>query len=436
MNEKKSVFLSMNSDIMHNGHIKIIARAAELGDVTVGILSDTAENEYRNYPVVPYEERSALVSSLKGVVRVVPVEELDCRETLLEIKPDIVVHGDDWRTGLLAPVRKRVLEALESYGGKLVEFPYTHNVYISEIEEEARRVLAMPERRRPRLRQLLAMDRPVRVMEAHNGLTGLIVEKTEVEVGETIRQFDAIWISSLTDSTAKGKPDTELVDATSRLDTIEQVMEVTTKPIIVDGDSGGLIEHFQYFVATLERIGVSAVIIEDKVGLKRNSLFGAAAGQHQDSIEGFCEKITAGKSVLRTPDFMVIARIESLILEQGMEDALKRAHAYVRAGANGVMIHSRKKSPDEIFEFCERFSAQDSETPIIVVPTSYNDITEEELGKHGISIVIHANHLIRAAFPAMESAARIILENGRSREADDICMPIKKILTLIPAASR
>lgn len=428
----KSVFLSINADIVHSGHIRIVERAAGLGELTVGVLSDEARNEYGDCPAVPFEERAGVVAAIRGVSHVVPVRSLDCRNELLELKPDIVVHGDNWRTGMFAPVRERVLSTLATYGGELVEFPYTYDARLASLEEASRRELAMPERRRPRFRRLLQMGRPVRAMEAHNGLTGLIVERTQVEAEGELRQFDAIWVSSLTDSTAKGKPDTELVDTTSRIETIEQIMEVTTKPIILDGDSGGLIEHFQFFVSTLERIGVSAVIIEDKVGLKRNSLFGADAGQRQDGVEHFCNKIAAGKAVLTTSDFMIVARIESLILGKGVDDALRRAFAYVAAGADGVMIHSRSESPDEVFEFMRRFRAKDAKTPIIVVPTTYNQTTERELGEAGANVVIYANHLIRSALPAMQAVARSILRNGRSFEAEDRCASIDQTISLIP----
>lgn len=270
------------------------------------------------------------------------------------------------------------------------------------------------------------------MLEAHNGITGLIVEKTRVETPQGIRQFDAMWVSSLCDSTAKGKPDIELVDMTSRLNTIEEIMEVTTKPIILDGDTGGLVEHFVYNVQTLERMGVSAVVIEDKKGLKKNSLFGVNAQQQQDSIEGFCEKIAAGKNAQKTKDFMIFARCESLILEQGMEDALTRCRAYVNAGVDGIMIHSRQKTPDEVYAFCDAFRAEFPHVPIMVVPTTYNSVTEQELAAHGVNIVIHANHLIRSAFPAMQKTARTILANSRSLEADALCMSIKEILTLLP----
>ena len=240
-----------------------------------------------------------------------------------------------------------------------------------------------------------------------------------------------MWVSSLCDSTAKGKPDIELVDMTSRFRTIDDVMEVTTKPIIFDGDTGGLTEHFVYTVRSLERMGVSAIIIEDKTGLKKNSLFGTEVEQTQDSIEHFCEKISAGKKVQLTDDFMIIARIESLILERGMDDALTRAHAYVEAGADGIMIHSRKKEPTEILEFCDKFRKNNKKTPIVVVPSSFNCITEAELSEHGVNIVIYANQLTRSAFPAMEKTAKDILKFHRAKEVDSRLMPIKDIISLI-----
>lgn len=372
-----------------------------------------------------------MFEALKGVNRVVVQESLDYTEILEELRPDYVVHGDDWRTGYQAGIRQKVIETLKAWGGELKEFPYTHTP-TEETLSSLDQLLSLPESRRSRLRKLLQYKPCLSVLEAHNGITGLIVEKTKVETSRGIRQFDAMWVSSLCDSTAKGKPDIELVDMTSRLNTIEEIMEVTTKPIILDGDTGGQVEHFVYNVQTLERMGVSAVVIEDKKGLKKNSLFGVDAQQQQDTIEGFCEKIAAGKNAQKTKDFMIFARCESLILEQGMEDALTRCRAYVNAGVDGIMIHSRQKTPDEVYAFCDAFRQSCPHVPIMVVPTTYNSVTEEELAAHGVNIVIHANHLIRSAFPAMQKTARTILENGRSLEADGLCMSIKEILALLP----
>jgi len=426
------VFLSMSTDVVHNGHINIISKAAELGEVTVGVLTDEAIAKYKRYPLTPFEERSRLIENIKGVSKVVAQDDIDYTKILMDLKPDIVVHGDDWVSGPQAHIRQQVINTLESYGGKLQEFPYTISEAAEAFESKTVERLSMPDNRRARLKNLLAIKKPVTALEAHNGLTGLIVEKTMVPKGNGIAQFYAMWISSLTDSTAKGKPDIELVDNTSRLTTINQIMEVTTKPIILDADSGGLVEHFTFLVQTLERIGVSAVIIEDKIGLKRNSLFGAGVGQQQDSIEHFCEKISAAKAVQKTDDFMVIARCESLILEQGMDDALERTRAYVHAGADGIMIHSRKKDPAEIFEFVEKFRAEFPDVYLVVVPTTFAAVYEEEWAERGVNIVIYANHLIRAAFPAMKNTAETILKNGRCKEANEQIMPIKEVLTLIP----
>ena len=427
----KQVYICFSTDIIHNGHLSILKKAAELGTVTAGLLTDEAVASYKHYPLLPLEERVAMFQSLKYVHDVVIQETLDYTDVLRRLKPDIVVHGDDWLVGYQANIRQKVIDVLMGWGGELVEFPYTHTP-TEETLSTLDALLSLPETRRSRLRRLLSCKPCLSVCEAHNGITGLIVEKTAVETPAGRRQFDAMWVSSLCDSTAKGKPDIELVDMTSRLRTLEEIMEVTTKPIILDGDTGGLVEHFVYNVQTLERMGISAIIIEDKKGLKKNSLFGAGVGQVQDSIEDFCHKIAAGKAARKTRDFMIIARCESLILEQGMEDALTRCHAYVKAGADGIMIHSKSKTPDEVYTFCDAFRRVDPKTPIIVVPTTYNGATEAELAAHGVNVVIHANHLIRSAFPAMQATARSILENGRSREADQLCMSIKEILTLLP----
>ena len=427
----KQVYICFSTDIIHNGHLSILKKAADLGEVTVGILTDEVVASYKHYPLIPLDERIAMFESLKYVKRVVVQETLDYTDVLNQLRPDVVVHGDDWLVGYQANIRAKVIETLKQWNGELVEFPYTHTP-TEETLSSLDSLLSLPETRRSRLRKLMAYKPCISVCEAHNGITGLIVEKTAVDTPNGRKQFDAMWVSSLCDSTAKGKPDIELVDMTSRLNTLEEIMEVTTKPIILDGDTGGQIEHFVYNVQTLERMGISAVIIEDKKGLKKNSLFGTGVGQMQDSIEDFCMKIAAGKNAQKTRDFMIIARCESLILEQGLEDALQRCHAYVKAGADGVMIHSKSKTPDEVYAFCDAFRAVDAKTPIIVVPTTYNTATEEELAAHGVNVVIHANHLIRSAFPAMQATAKSILTHSRSKEADALCMSIKEILNLLP----
>ena len=344
-----------------------------------------------------------------------------------------MVHGDDWCQGFQKPIRDEVTSILASYGGKLVEYPYSADQKYVDIQARARADIAMPDIRRGRLRRMIEAKGLITAMEAHDGLTGLIVENTVVHQDGGGHQFDAIWVSSLCDSTAKGKPDIELVDMTSRFRTIEDITEVTTKPIIFDGDTGGKTEHFVYTVRSLERLGVSMVIIEDKTGLKKNSLFGTEVVQTQDSIESFSEKIRAGKKAQRTKEFMICARIESLILEQGMEDALTRAFAFVEAGADAIMIHSRKEDPGEIQEFIEEFRKKNKNTPIVLVPTSFNSIKEEEWKERGANIIIYANQLMRAEVPAMKRAAEIILENHRAQECDEMLMPFKDIICMIPA---
>ncbi len=429
---ERTVYMCFSTEYIHTGHIAIIKRAKRLGRLTIGVLSDEAVASFRRFPLMPFEERKALVANIAGVERVVEQKTLSYAENLRALRPDYVVHGDDWVSGFQKPVREEVLSVLSEYGGKLVEYPYSRDPKYKELDKLHRAELSMPDLRRGRLKKLINMKGLVTAIEAHSGITGLIAEKTTVLQDGKTYQFDAMWISSLCDSTAKGKPDIELVDMTSRFRTIDDIMEVTTKPIIFDGDTGGLTEHFIYTVRSLERMGVSMVIIEDKTGLKRNSLFGTEVAQTQDSVENFCAKISAGKKAQKTHDFMICARIESLILEQGMEDALSRAFAYVEAGADAIMIHSRKKDPTEIFEFVSRFREKDSVTPIVVVPTSFNAVTEEEFKKRGVNVVIYANQLTRSGFPAMQKTARTILENHRAKEADDLCMSIKEIINLIP----
>ena len=427
----KTVYTCFCTDVIHDGHIHIIEEAHKYGKVIVGALSDEALIRYNKFPTISLEERIRLYEGIDGVEKVVVQDSMMYDRIIEELHPDYVVHGDNWKTGPESAIRENVLALLSAYGGELIEVGYTYSPAVKKIDQQLKEKLAMPEYRRQRLRQLIEMTPVVKVMEAHSGLTGLIVEKTVVERGGLLDQFDAMWVSSLCDSTAKGKPDIELVDMSSRLRTIDDIMEVTTKPIILDGDTGGLTEHFVYNVRTLERMGVSAVIIEDKTGLKKNSLFGTDVEQTQASIEEFSAKIAAGKAAQLTDDFMIIARIESLILEKGMEDALARAAAFTAAGADGIMIHSRKKDPAEILEFCDRFRETDPKTPIVVVPSSFNVITEEELAEHGVNIVIYANQLTRSAFPAMRQTAEDILKYHRAKEVDERLLPIKDIITLI-----
>ena len=430
--ENRTVYMCFASDIIHGGHISIIRKAQRLGKLIIGVLSDEAVASYKRMPLVPASERRVMFENISGVYKVVDQATLSYRENLEKYKPSVVVHGDDWTSGFQRPIRDEVTAILSGYGGKLVEYPYSSDPKYAQIDARTRADLAMPDIRRGRLKRMLDAKGLITAMEAHDGLTGLIVENTVVYQNGGAHQFDAMWISSLCDSTAKGKPDIELVDMTSRFRTIEDITEVTTKPIIFDGDTGGKTEHFVYTVRTLERLGVSMVIIEDKTGLKKNSLFGTEVQQTQDSIESFSEKIRAGKRAQRTKEFMICARIESLILERGMEDALARAYAFVEAGADAVMIHSRKKDPSEIEEFIGKFREKDKTTPVVLVPTSFNSVTEEEWKQRGANIVIYANQLMRAEVPAMQRAARTILENHRAEECDEMLMPFKDIIRLIP----
>ena len=429
----KKVYVAMSADIIHPGHLNIIREAAQLGEVTVGVLTDAAIASYKRLPYMSYEQRAAVVAALKGVVQVIPQEQLDYIPNLRKLKPDFVVHGTDWREGVQAKTRQGVIDVLAEWGGRLVEPEYTPGISSTLLNKAIREVGTTPDIRRRRLRRLLDAKPIVRVMEAHSGLSGLIVENAFVMKDNKRREFDAMWLSSLTDSTLKGKPDNESVDVTSRLRTVNDILEITTKPIIYDGDSGGLPEHFAFLVRSLERLGVSAVIIEDKVGLKQNSLFEVGNVQSQATVEDQCHKIKVGKQAQVTDEFMVIARCESLIAGKGEDDAIVRCRAYCGAGADGIMIHSKAKTPDEIFSFVRRFRAEVSaDKPIVVVPSTYAQVTEQELADAGVNVVIYANHLLRAAYPAMRRTAERILECGRAQEASaEFCMPIKEIISLI-----
>ena len=435
------IYIGMSADLLHPGHLNIINKARNLleqnggGELIIGLLTDRAITSYKRLPYMNWEQRKIVVENVKGVTQVIPQETLDYVPNLLKIKPDYVLHGDDWKTGVQAKTRQRIIDVMSQWGGKVIDIPYTEGISSTQLNKTLKEIGTTPEIRCHRLRRLLNSKDIVTICESHNGLSGLIVENTYIEENGKKIEFDGIWISSLTQSAAQAKPDIGYLDTTTRMATLNDILEVTTKPIIYDGDNGGPQEHFVFTVKTLERLGVSAIIIEDKVGLKKNSLFGVEVFQEQDTPEDFAQKIKAGKQAQVTEDFMIIARIESLILEQGMDDAINRAKTYLDAGVDGIMIHSRKNTFDEIKEFATLYNQLPNRKPLVVVPSSYNQVTEEELIKNGINIVIYANHLLRAAYPAMVNTAKSILENHRCKEAsNEYCMKIKDIITLIPGA--
>lgn len=430
----KTVYVGMSADLIHPGHINLLEKASEYGNVVVGLLTDSAIASYKRVPTMDWEKRKTVIGSLKFVDEVIAQETLDYTHNLKRLRPDFVVHGDDWKTGVQSTVRESVIKTLDEWGGKLVEVPYTEGISSTQLTEALREVGSSPSARLSRLRRILNAKKLSRFIEVHSGITGLIAEKSEFKDDNKFHEFDGMWASSLTDSVNRGKPDIEAVDTSSRVLSLGDVLEVTTKPLIYDGDTGGKEQHFQFTVRALERQGISAVVIEDKTGLKRNSLFGTDVEQSLEEPEIFSSKIRAGKSAQTTDDFMIFARLESLILGYGVQDALDRAKAYLEAGADGIMIHSKSSSPDEVFDFCAEYQKLENRRYLIVVPTTYNAVTESELEIAGVNIVIYANHLLRAAYPAMLNAAESILQNGRSLELDSEIFPIGKLLELIPGA--
>ena len=428
----KKVYIGMSADLIHPGHLNIIQKGTELGSIVIGLLTDEAIASYKRLPFLTYEQRKIILENIKGVDRVIPQTTLDYVPNLVKEKPDYVLHGDDWKEGIQKHTRQRVIETMAQWHGEVIDIPYTKGISSTMINKSLKEIGITPENRMKRLRRLILAKPIVRIMESHSGLTGLIIESCSVNKNGKMIEFDGLWSSSLVDSTIKGKPDIEAVDITSRMNSLSNVLECTTKPIIYDADTGGRIEHFIFTLKTLERNGISAVIIEDKTGLKKNSLLGTSVFQEQDSIEHFCEKIKAGKKVQITEDFMIIARIESFIVGKDLDDAIQRAFAYVDAGADGIMIHSKNKNGDDIRSFCSTFRSKNENTPIIVVPTTYNHITEEEFIEMGVNVIIYANHLLRASYPAMCKVAESILTHGRSLEADNDCLSIEKLLELIP----
>ncbi len=432
----KSVYVSISGDFIHHGIINIIEEASKYGVVTVGCLTDSAITEFKNLPILSFQHRKKVLQNIKGVSKVVPQENWDDSITIKLLKPDFIVHGDDWQEGSQSRIRENCIKVLNSYGGKLIEIPYTTDISAIQLGRDLYSNRASPSQRQQLLRRLINSKKIVRIMEAHSPISALISENMFFEGEYNSRRFDGFWSSSLTDSTEMGKPDIEVLDLSHRTKNISDIFDVTTKPLIIDLDTGGIPEHFVHSVNRLDRLGVSAVIIEDKTGLKRNSLFGNDVVQTQAEMNEFAEKIKIGKAAQVSKDFMIIARIESLILEKGMADACSRGRAYINAGADGIMIHSRQKSPREVLEFAKFHKSKFPDTPLFCVPSSYNEITAEELGSSGFDVVIYANHLMRASYKAMYDTASGILKNDRSLEIEDKLISINEILKLIPSTGR
>ncbi len=431
INKNKISYVALSADVLHEGHINILKIASKYGKVVVGLLTDKAIVSYKKLPYLNFDQRLVVVKNIRYVYKVVPQNTLDHTENLIRIKPDYVIHGDDWKKGILKKTRGQVIRTLSKWGGKLIEPKYTNNFSSSNFKKKIYEIGTTPDIRRERLKRLIDSKELVRFLESHSPLSGLIIENLKVKNGNNFSEFDGMWSSSLTDSTVRGKPDNQSVDYSTRINSLGEILDVTTKPVIFDGDNGGRIEHISYLVRTLDRLGVSAVVFEDKIGLKKNSLYLDQKGAKQDSIKDFCKKIEKASNVKISKNLMIVARIESLILNKGMKDALKRADAYSEAGSNLILIHSKKNNPNEIIEFAKKFQKSKHYKPLIAVPSSYSGVKEEQLVKSGIKVIIYANHLLRASYPAMLKTAKIILKNKRSKEAEKNIFPIKEILNLI-----
>jgi len=426
-----SVYVAFSADILHEGHINILKHAARLGKVIVGLLTDEAITSFKKLPHFNYKQREIILKNIRYVSRVVKQKTLDYSYNLKKYKPDYVVHGDDWKSGIQKDTRAKVIKTLKSWSGKLVEIPYTKDISSTQIKKKILETGTTPELRKSKLGRLMQAKDIVRILETHNAIGGLIIENININQNNKFIEFDGMWSSSLTDSVSRGKPDNQSVDISTRISGLNEILEVTTKPFIFDADNGGRIEHISYTVKSLERSGVSAMVIEDKVGLKRNSLFGDQKKTYQDSIKGFCKKLRAAKKSKISDDFKIIARIESFILGKNLADALKRANAYSKAGADAILIHSKEKTPKEIFSFAKKFRKSKFYKPMIAVPSTYSTTTEAQLIKNGFKIVIYANHMMRASYPAMVNAAKQILKNKRSSSLEKKITPIKEILTLV-----
>ena len=429
--KNKIVYVPMGADIIHSGHLNILKHAQKYGEVVIGLFTDSAIAEYKRLPLIGYSQRYDIIKNIKGVSKVVAQDTWDYSKNLNKLKPDYVVHGDDWKKGVQKGIRDKVIKTLKKWSGKLIEPKYTQNISANSLKNKINDIIYFPQNRVSILKRLIYSKNIVRILESHNSLTGLIIENLNILKNKKMLEFDGMWSSSLTDSATKGKPDNSSVDFSSRITSLNEMMDVTTKPLVFDADNGGQVEHLPFLVRSLERAGTSAIIMEDKIGLKRNSLFKNQTGTKQDKPNIFAKKIKKICNSRQSNDFMVIARIESFILGKGLKDALKRAEIYSKAGADAILIHSKEKSTKEIFSFAREFRKSKNFVPLVSVPSTYSKVYEKELIKNGFKLVIYANQLLRAAYPAMQNAAKTILKNSRAFEIDKKIIPIKEIINLI-----
>ena len=433
MKKKSKIYVPMGADILHSGHLNIIKKAKKYGKVIIGLFTDSAIGEYKRLPLINYKQRYEIMKNLKGVDQIIKQDTWDYTKNLNSIKPDYLIHGNDWKKGIQKNVREKVIKLLKKWNGKLIEVPYTNENQIKFDKNKIADIFFNPETRVSRLKRLINSKKIVRFIESHNPITGIMVENLKINLKKEYREFDGIWSSSLTDSVSNGKPDNQSLEISARINYLNNIMEVTTKPVLFDADNGGRIEHIPYTIKNLERLGVSAIAIEDKIGLKSNSLFKVQNKNNHDSIDNFCLKIRTACKARRSEDFLIVARIESFILGKDLKDAIRRAEAYSKAGADLILIHSKMDSPKEIFAFAKKFKKSKFYKPMVAVPSTYSKVRENDLIKHGFKVVIYANHLLRAAYPAMEKVAVNILKNSRSSDAEKDIISIKKILTMIPS---
>jgi phosphoenolpyruvate phosphomutase len=429
--KKKTAYVGIAGDILHEGHINILKTASRYGEVIVGLLTDSAIASYKSVPFLNYRNRELILNNIKLVNKVIPQNTLDYSENLLIIKPDFVIHGDDWKSGIQKKTRQKVINLIKKWGGKLIEPKYTKNISSTLLKKKFFKSGITADQRKEKIKRLLESKSIVRIIEAHSGLSALIIENLSLYKNNKFLEFDGIWSSSLTDSTLRGRPDNQSVDYSTRINALNDILETTLKPIIFDGDNGGRLEHISYLVKNLERLGISAIVLEDKKGLKINSLFSDQSSAQQENITYFCKKIKKSCESRISDNFMIIARIESLILGKSLQDAINRAEQYSKAGADAILIHSKNDNPKEIFNFAKIFKKSKFFKPMVAVPSTYSKTYEKELIDNGFKIIIYANHLLRASYKAMHETAKRILINNRAFEVENKITSINKIISLI-----
>jgi len=426
MASEKTVYVGMVGDMLHVGHINILKTAARLGRVTVGVLTDRAVVGYKRLPLLAFEDRVRVVESIADVAAVVPQKTLSYVENLRALRPDYVVHGDDWRYGdQVSRARAEVIATLGEWGGELVEVAYTKGISSTAIHRSGAADALFSGTRQGRLRRLLAAKPTLRIVEAHSGLSAKIAAEVRGPDGAT--GFDAVWQSGLTDAIHRGKSDGGAVDRGRRLQAVEEILDAGPLPLIYDGRAAGRPETVFDLTRALDKAGVSALCLGDRSDPDRT-------GPEMSPAETVAQ-IEAVRAACPTGAVMAISRIVVAAPGNGgsgaLDRALDRALALLEAGSDAVMFDSAADTAEPILDIAARLRRQRRDVPLFAAQSDRWGAPIHRFENAGIDAVVYETHLLRATVAPMRRAATALLAEGTGPAPD--LTPLPELRGLFPS---